>query len=232
MYSILHLDQSQDFNHELKTTLSRSAHLTWASSLSDAKRLMASENYDMIILDLILPDGDGIDFCFSLQNSHKNTPIIVLTSLDDVSKKVSSFAAGADDYITRPFHSIELQSKIDSKLRNVSKQSKTYDLYKWKEIEISKSKQEMIVYHQYGEQRFELTAMEFKILCMFSNLTETVLSRDMILNEIWGDDVYVAPRSVDTHISKLRRKLGDKAHVIQSVHGTGYMFCPTSLQIA
>jgi DNA-binding response OmpR family regulator len=229
MFHILHIDQSLEFNKALAHTLCRSANISWAPSLSNARKLINSENIDMILLDIDLPDGDGIDFCYSLQGTHRNTPIIVLTSHDDISKKVLSFAAGADDYITRPFHQIEFQAKLDSKLRNYSLQTKESDTLQWEEIKIIKSKQEIIIFENGLNKKIELTAMEFKILILFTNYIGAVLSRDMILNSIWGNDVFVSARSVDTHISKLRKKLGSISPIIQSIHGTGYLFCPTTV---
>lgn len=229
MFHILHIDQSQEFNKVLTNNLSRSANLTWAQNLSNARKFINSEKIDLILLDLDLPDGNGIDFCYSLQGNQQKPPVIVLTSHDDISKKVLSFAAGADDYITRPCHMIELQAKLDSKLRNHSNEHKIKDILKWTELQITKSKQEVIVHNKIKDQKVELTSKEFKLLIFLSSSEGAVLSRDMILDHIWGRNVFVSHRSVDTHISKLRRKLGLAAHVIQSVHGTGYMFCPTNL---
>lgn len=229
MFHILHIDQSQEFNIFLVNTLCRSANLSWAPNISHARKIMAAENIDLILLDIVLPDGDGIDFCYSLQSKQNKTPIIVLTSHDDLSKKVLSFAAGADDYIVRPFHHIEFQAKLDSKLRNYSLVTNISDILKWREIQIVKSKQEVTIYDQGKEIKVELTAKEYKILILFTNSIGTVLSRDTILNRIWGNDVFVSPRSVDTHISKLRKKLGAVSYIIQSMHGTGYLFCPLPL---
>lgn len=190
---------------------------------------MNTETIDMILLDIDLPDGDGIDFCYSLQGTQQKAPVIVITSQDDLSKKVLSFAAGADDYIIRPFHKIELQAKLDSKLRNYSMQSKAAEILRWKEIQINKSKQEVVVSDLHNDKKVDLTALEFKILILFTNYLGEVLTRDAILNNIWGHNVFVSPRSVDTHISKLRKKLGHISHIIQSIHGTGYLFCPTTV---
>lgn len=227
MFHILHIDQSQEFNKSLSTTLCRSAHLTWAPDLSNARKLMDTEKIDLILLDISLPDGDGIDFCFSLQSRQRRTPIIVLTDHDDISKKILSFAAGADDYIIRPFHEIEFQAKLDSKLRNYSLQYNAADTLKWKELQIVKSRQEVTVFDIDGDKKLDLTVMEFKILMLFTNSLGVVLSRDSILDQVWGSDVFVSSRSVDTHISKLRKKLGHVSHIVQSVHGAGYMFCPS-----
>jgi DNA-binding response OmpR family regulator len=199
----------------------------WAPNLSKARSIITTENVDMIILDIVLPDGDGIDFCYTLQETKCRAPIIVLTSHDDISKKILSFSAGVDDYIIRPFHKIELQAKLNSKLRNYSLQSKENDTLKWKEIQIIKSKQEITLFDDKSARQIELTGLEFKILTLFTNYVGTVLSRDTILNRVWGKNVFVSPHSVDTHVSKLRKKLGQISHIIQSIHGTGYMFCPT-----
>lgn len=234
MFHILHIDQSQEFNSFLTSALYRSANFSWAPNLSKARKIIASEKIDLILLDIIFPDGDGIDFCYSLQNNQQKTPIIVLTSHNDLSKKILSFAAGADDYITRPFHQIEFQAKLDSKLRNHSMQSIASDVVKWQEIQIIKSKQDITIFDQENpnrEKKIELTVKEYKILILFTKSIGVILSRDTILNRIWGNNVFVSPRSVDTHISKLRKKLGHISHIIQSIHGSGYLFTPTPLSL-
>jgi len=97
----------------------------------------------------------------------------------------------------------------------------------WKEIEINKLSREVKINFQSNNELINLTALEFKILIYLAHRTGEVIERDTMLNDIWGEDVHVYARSVDTHVSKLRKKLGPVSHIIESIHGVGYKFGPT-----
>ena len=156
------------------------------------------------------------------------TAIFFLTSHDSLSEKVLGFSAGADDYITKPFDILELKARVEAKLRKMEYQSASLDKLKWKEVSIDKNRQEVSVVDDQGAyHKVELTALEFKLLTFLANQPGHVIHRDKILDEIWGENIHVYSRSVDTHVSKLRKKLGSASHVIESVHGAGYKFSPT-----
>ncbi len=201
--------------------------LDWCDSIASAEEAMESGTYDIILLDIELPDGSGLELCSKIQIKHPEIPIFFLTSHDDLSEKVLGFSAGADDYITKPFNTLELKARVEAKLKKQEILKSTADILKWNEIEINKISQEVKVLSEKEFKVIDLTALEFKLLTYFANKTGEVINRDTMLNDIWGQDVHVYSRSVDTHVSKLRKKLGPVAHIIESVHGAGYKFSPT-----
>src|SRR5690606_19934933 len=132
----------------------------------------------------------------------------------------------ADDYIVKPFSPIELKARVESKLKKIEIMKQVYDVLQWDEIKINKNKQEVEILFDGDLKKVDLTALEFKLLIYLASSPNDVFSRDEILNEIWGDDIHVYSRSVDTHISKLRKKLGPASYLIKSIHGSGYKFSP------
>jgi two-component system phosphate regulon response regulator PhoB len=229
MYRILLIEDSKEIYQMVSQTTSSLAELAWAQTLKEAHSIINQSKNDLIILDLELPDGNGIDLCTKLQETHPHTPIFILTAHHDLSEKVLGFSAGADDYITKPFSILELRARLEARLRKTKLQEAHFDFYKWRELDICKSRQEVLIKKDSGLQKLDLTALEFKLLIYFAAHPGTVIGRDQILNDIWGEDIHVYHRSVDTHVSKLRRKLGAVAHIVESVHGSGYRFNPTEL---
>jgi len=203
--------------------------LDWADSIATAQESLKKNIYDLILLDIELPDGNGFELCSQIQADSPELPIFFLTSHDNLSEKVLGFSAGAEDYITKPFNSLELKARVEAKLRRVEILRNSADFMKWKEIEINKSSQEVKIFIENNFEPIELTALEFKLLTYFANKKGEVIHRDTMLNDIWGEDIHVYSRSVDTHVSKLRKKLQEVSHIIESVHGAGYRFSPTEL---
>lgn len=229
MYRILLIEDSKEIYQMVSQTVSSLAELEWAQTLKEANALIKANKFNLLILDLELPDGNGIDLCTKLQETHAHTPIFILTGHDELSDKVLGFSAGADDYITKPFSILELRARLESRLRKTKLQEAHLDFYKWRELDICKSRHEVHIRSDGGQKKLDLTALEFKLLIYFAAHQGTVIGRDQILNDIWGEDIHVYHRSVDTHVSKLRRKLGSIAHIVESVHGSGYKFNPTVL---
>lgn len=229
MHRILLVEDSKEIYQMVSQSISQLADLTWAKSVKEAKEEIAKANFDLMILDVDLPDGNGIDLCSSLQSTHSHVAIFFLTGHTNLSEKVMGFSAGADDYITKPFFPLELRARLEGRLRKNKQQEVSSDNLKWKELQISKSRQEVMILENDNYQKIDLTSLEFKILMYFAARIGEVIIRDQILNDIWGQDIHVYHRSVDTHVSKLRKKLGSVAHVLESIHGAGYKFTPTSL---
>ncbi len=229
MHRILLVEDSKEIYQMVSQSASQLAELTWAKSVKEAKEEIAKTNFDLLILDVDLPDGNGIEFCSSLQGSHSHIAIFFLTGHITLSEKVMGFSAGADDYITKPFFPLELRARLESRLRKKKQQEVQADNFKWKELQINKSRQEVMILENNNYQKIDLTSLEFKILMYFAARIGEVIIRDQILNDIWGQDIHVYHRSVDTHVSKLRKKLGPVAHILESIHGAGYKFTPTSL---
>lgn len=228
MNRILLVEDSIEIYHMVVQSTSQFAELSWAKSVQEAREEIAKTQFDLILLDVELPDGNGIEFCSSIQSSHSHISIFFLTGHTNISDKVMGFSAGAEDYITKPFSPLELKARLETRLRKNKQKTLQSDNLNWKELKIIKSRQEVSVLEQDKFQKIDLTALEFKILMYFAARPGEVIIRDQILNDIWGADIHVYARSVDTHVSKLRKKLGPVSHIVESIHGTGYKFNPTS----
>jgi DNA-binding response OmpR family regulator len=228
MHRILLVEDTKEIYQMVAQSTTQIAELTWAKTVKEAREQIARNSFDLFILDVDLPDGNGIEFCSSLQATHSHIAIFFLTGHTELSEKVMGFSAGADDYITKPFSPLELRARLESRLRKNKQQVVLSDNLKWREIQINKSRQEVHILKEGDFEKTDLTSLEFKILMYFATRNGEVINRDQMLNDIWGQDIHVNHRSVDTHVSKLRKKLGPVAHIVESIHGAGYKFNPTS----
>jgi len=161
---------------------------------------------DLLILDLMLPDADGIEICKRLKNDekHRMIPIIMLTAKAEETDKIIGLELGADDYVTKPFSPKELVSRVKAVLRRVEKREETALLRVGDFLEIDSQRYTVAVY---GE-KIELTITEFRILQLLTSKPGWVFSRDNILEWLWGSEKYVIDRTIDVHIRHLRQKLG------------------------
>lgn len=189
----------------------------------DGFQMAKETKYDLIILDLMLPGMNGFDVCKQLRESAILTPILILSAKSQEIDKIIGLELGADDYVTKPFSPRELLARIKAILRRVKQNTQTIDQYQFGDVEIDFVSLEA----KKGGKTFYLTSLEFSILQYLIKHKNQVISRDRFLDDVWGEDVYVFPRTVDTHISKLRKKIEtDSANpkYIISVRGIGYKF--------
>lgn len=224
MNKVLLIEDSPEVFTLVKQAIGSLCELSWADNLKSGKAKIAEETFDLLLLDIELPDGSGIDYCSEISSEYPKLSIFMLTSHSNLSEKVLGFSAGADDYITKPFQMLEFRARVESKLKKLNSLSKISSITKWKNLEIDKNKQKVKVIDGSDTVDIDLTHLEFRLLTYLSDRAENVIPRDEILNEIWGENVYVYSRSVDTHVSKLRKKLGTASEYIKSVHGSGYKF--------
>ena len=178
----------------------------------------------LVVLDLKLPKVHGRDLCRTIKNEAPNLPIIILSASADEVDKVLLLELGADDYVTKPFSPKELIARVHAVLRRV-KGPKQADNYAFDDVAVDFAKMELT---RKGNP-IALTPQEFKVLKYFTGNPERVISRDELLNEVWGYNCYPSTRTVDNHIMKLRQKLEDDplnpVH-FKTVHGAGYKFVP------
>ena len=183
-----------------------------------------SENLDVIILDLMLPQKNGEEVCRDLRAHGVATPIIILTSKSQELDKVLLLELGADDYVTKPFSVRELQARVKAILRRSAEHSKSLDSYSFADIFVDFKKQE--VTRKNGET-IQLGVKELKILQHFAEHEGEVVSRDQLLDEVWGYEAFPTTRTVDNYILTLRKKIEDDPanpkHVL-TVHAAGYKF--------
>jgi DNA-binding response OmpR family regulator len=181
----------------------------------------ASSRFDLVILDVMLPGKDGFEVCRELRGAGGRMPIIMLTAKTQESDKVMGLEIGADDYVTKPFSPRELRARVKAALRRAA--GETPDIYRFGEVEVDVGRREL----RSAGTPIEVTTIEFKMLSAFIRHRGRVLSREQLLNEVWGHGVYVTDRAVDTHIVNLRRKVEPDPAVpryVVSVRGAGYRF--------
>lgn len=224
MSKVLLVEDSKDCFSYVNHALGNTVELHWASNIASAMHELQKESFDLVLLDIGLPDGDGYHLCSLMQTDVRlqSVPVVFLTSATKTIDKVLAFSVGADDYITKPFDSLELKARVDSKLRRKLRASAESNVIRVGSLEVNLSAQRFHLYEGGEKHEIELTPIEYKLLVRMMKKPDQVFNRDELLNLIWGENVYIYPRSVDTHVSKLRKKLGGKANYIRSVHGRGY----------
>lgn len=186
------------------------------------KQAMAQE-FQLIVLDILLPELNGFEVCKKLREAEVNTPILMLTAAKtDEMDKVMGLELGADDYVTKPIGSREMVARVKAILRRTSQKEEIGEIYKFSDISVDFKSHEVTK----AGKKLHLTALEFKLLKFFIEHKGEVVTRDNILDETW-DDAIVSPRTIDPHIVHLRQKLEDdpaSPEYIVSIRGVGYKF--------
>lgn len=177
---------------------------------------LSKDDIDLILLDVMLPEMDGLQILDKLRSSADfvDIPIIMLTAKGSEMDKVKALDLGADDYVVKPFGVLELMSRIQARLRRVKKS----EVLSFKEITLNKDKYEVRV----DDELIELTNKEFELLEYLLKNPEIVISRDKLLEKIWGYNFEGESRTLDIHISTLRKNLKSAAKYLQTVRGVGY----------
>ena len=182
-----------------------------------------SGNFDVIVLDVMLPGGNGFDICRTVRQRGIQTPILMLTARGQVVDRVVGLKLGADDYLVKPFEMAELLARIEALLRRSPPAATSTESYRFGDIAVDFRKAEVT---RNGEP-LELSAREFKLLRYFVEHRGAALSRDELLNEVWGYNAMPTTRTVDVHVAWLRQKLEDNPRHpvwVLTVHGLGYKF--------
>ncbi len=178
---------------------------------------------DLIVLDLMLPDLSGTEICRRLreQEHTREVPIIMCTAKGEEIDRVVGFEVGADDYIVKPFSVRELILRARALLRRVQRgEHDAAAVVRFGKLSLDHDAHRVWV----GEAEIDLTALEFRLLSTFMSRRGRVQSRESLLGDVWGGDANVTLRTVDTHIKRLREKLGDAAMYIETLRGVGYRF--------
>jgi DNA-binding response OmpR family regulator len=188
-----------------------------------AYALQQAQGVDLIVLDLMLPRMSGLDLCRRLRMEDVQVPVLVLTARGEEADRVRGLDIGADDYVVKPFSMPELLARIRALLRRASSGSSLPAVLKFGQVEVD--------FRRHAASRsgraVEMTRKEFALLRFLASREDTVVTRDEVLNKVWGLDAYPVTRTVDNHVASLRAKLEtDPARPvhIQTVHGVGYKF--------
>ena len=223
MKKILLIEDNNTIVMGLKYLLEKEGFLFKAArKVEESLNILEKEEFDLILLDINLPDGDGFNICKNIKNK-KDIPIIFLTARDDEKDIVKGFDIGADDYITKPFRNRELISRINNILRRFEKtiKSEKENIIKIDEIEINTDSAKVTK----NGQEIVLTSLEYKILVLLFSNPNVLISRQQILDRIW--DVagnFVNDNTLTVYIKRIREKIDDKeGKIIKTVRGLGYI---------
>lgn len=225
MYKILLVEDELPMLHGLRDNLEMEGYAVEIASTGDAGlSLIQNNTYHLIILDVMLPGISGLDICKTIRRDGITTPVILLTARAAEIDKVLGLEFGADDYITKPFSLRELLARIKAVLRRVPVSSGENDNAEF--IKIGRLKLNYKTYQAFeGETEIKLSHKEFEILHYLHSKKSTVVSRDELMEKVWGYDTDVTTRTVDNFMVKLRQKVETNPNdprLILTVHGVGY----------
>lgn len=196
-----------------------------AFKISEARSLLTKETFQLLLIDVTLPDGSGFDFCSSVSSDprYQHIPTIIITSLNQSSEVVFGLSCGADDYITKPFHGAVLKARVDCKLRKFK--NVNYSAVRYGPFEFDTEFQRCFLNEGGESADLLLTPTEFRILLALVKSSGQLLSRQKLCDLVWNSiGAYIDPRGVNTHIAHLRKKMGKYAEHIVSIYGRGYTF--------
>ena len=213
-------DDQEILNFLEKNLVNQDFEIDTAKTGQEGLNLINKNDYDLIILDLNLPDISGEEICKKLRSDRQSTPIIILSAEQDTKNKINLLDSGADEYITKPFVFEELLARVNASLRRPK--NIISPLIKIGDIEINKQKQNVT---RKGEEIY-LTRKEFLILEYLMSYPETIISKNELMEHIWDANINFFSKTIEMHITNLRRKIGlnKNGPIIKTISGRGYKF--------
>lgn len=192
---------------------------TLASDVAQARKFIAESLPHAVLLDWMLPDSSGLVLLAELRRTQRTSalPVIMLTAKGMEEDKVKGLNEGADDYVTKPFSPKELVARLQALLRRKTPEIGS-TLLKYGDISIDVERRQVAL----GERQIALDQAEFKLLRYLVAHPDRIFSRTQLLDKVWGDHTFIEERTVDVHIMRLRKSLGDLSHYVQTVRGVGY----------
>ncbi|HKE54148.1 MAG TPA: response regulator transcription factor [Actinomycetota bacterium] len=223
--TILVVDDEAAISEAVRARLSSEGfRVVLAADGPQALELADAEQPDLVVLDLMLPGMDGLEVCRRLQ-TRRWVPVLMLTARTEEADKVAGFAVGADDYLTKPFSLRELTVRVRAILRRVERISSTpsSDPIELGGLSIDPSRRKVSL----DGEEVQLTPLEFEILLAMARDPGVVFTREQLMDRVWGYRDYAGGRVVDSHVARIRRKLGEdgaEPRFVRTVHGVGYAF--------
>ena len=221
MFTILIADDEERIRRLVSDFLRRDGYtVLQAADGGQAMELIDQKlgSIDLIILDVMMPVYDGWSVLRHIRSKNTEVPVMMLTARTEENDEVFGFDPGADDYITKPFSPIVLSARVRAIEKRCHQRSE--GVYQAGELSVNEIRREVCV----AGQTVDLTPKEYELLIYFKNNQNIAVSRENILNAVWGYDYFGDLRTVDTHVKKLRAKLGDCGKMIEPVRGFGYRF--------
>jgi len=221
MARILIVEDEADIRDVIAFNLRQAGHTTLVASRGKEALGKLEESPALVVLDLMLPDMSGIDVCKTLKHDPRteHVPVLMLTARGEEIDRVVGFEVGADDYIVKPFSMRELLLRVSAILRrSTGAPAKAQGVIEIGDLKIDSEAHRVWV----AGREVELTALEFRLLMTFYERRERVQSRARLLDDVWGVSPDLVTRTVDTHVKRLREKLGRSGELIETVRGVGY----------
>jgi len=225
-HCVLIVEDEPDIRKTIDYNLSKeSFKVVQAESIAEGEKALAANKIDVIILDLMLPDGSGLTLCRDVKSDAKtkHIPVIILTAKTEEVDRIVGFELGADDYVTKPFSVRELILRVKAILkRGIDSPQQENDI---SDMEVGDLRLNLDAHQAFvRDEEIALTALEFRLLKHLLDRRGRVQTRDQLLEEVWGYSSDVTTRTVDTHIKRLREKLLGAGDCIQTIRGVGYRF--------
>jgi two-component system alkaline phosphatase synthesis response regulator PhoP len=222
--TILIVDDERDILELLKYNLEKEGYRVLTANNGKEALRFVKQHPDLVVLDVMMPELDGWEVCKAIRKDPvtAKTPIVFLTAKDSEVDEVVGLELGADDYITKPVKVRTFLARIKRAIKGRSgrETEEAAEILKIGELEIQKDNYVVRI----GSREIHLPKKEFEVLLFLARHPDRVVSRETLLNEIWGHDVYVVDRTIDVHVRKIREKLGRHAHHLETVKGVGYRF--------
>jgi DNA-binding response OmpR family regulator len=219
---LLLVEDDQQLGTSLNNYLKKEGmDVVWVASIKQAYQELESSKFQLVLLDWMLPDGQGIDFLKQIRSDKNYIPVIMLTARSELLDKVIGLESGANDYLTKPFEPRELMARIRVQLRKDEQEGDSLEnahILERKDLWIDLENREV----KFKNQEVHLTKMEFDLLALLLENVGKPFTRDELLNKVWGFEFTPTTRTVDTHVLQLRQKFGDE--IIETVRGVGYRF--------
>ncbi|WP_250885678.1 response regulator transcription factor [Shewanella jiangmenensis] len=223
---ILLVEDEQDLAQMIMVNLTAlNFRVFHASNLHQAKALLQAKRIDLLLLDRMLPDGDGLLLCHELRNAGLDMPVMLLTARDGEADTVLGLESGADDYMTKPFSVLELRARTKALLRRRISAVPSRQLIEFEGLRIDVDSREVVAF----DSPLPLTAKEFDLLAFLARHPQQVFSRTQLLDAVWGYRFDGFEHTVNSHINRLRGKLAQipgSRELVQTVWGVGYKFAP------
>ncbi|WP_025151004.1 response regulator transcription factor [Bacillus sp. H1a] len=218
-YRVLVVDDESDMRQLVGMYLDNFGY-EWgeAENGKEALRNLETDHYDFVVLDIMMPEMDGLSVCKEIRKT-SDVPIIFLTAKGEEWNRVNGLRMGADDYIVKPFSPGELIARMEAVLRRYTKQEQQEEI-QFGPILINEKSRRI----ETNEESISLTVKEFDLLYFLCQHNGQVFSREQLLEKVWGYDYAGSTRTVDTHVKTMRLKLGESGNYIQTVWGVGYKF--------
>lgn len=223
MHKILVVEDSLEVQLLIRGTFGPEHTIIFVSTFNEAIASLEATVFDLILIDIGLPDGDGFQLCSTLKSSVRTQkiPVIFLTSRSNLRDKLLGFSVGAEDYILKPFEPLELRARVQAKLRKTTQHDQVIQRGS---LRLNTSFQKAYLCSPTSVSDLGLTPIEFRLLSYFLGHENHVLSRGQLLQAGWGTNVSLSERVVDVHIHSLRKKMEDLGGSIKSVFAEGYRF--------